>query len=492
MDVSKKDASVAESPVDNTSVRLALDPEDPIQKALAEYQPGSPEEKKLLRKIDLFLVPCLWFMCVLAYVDRNNIGNAKAAGMSADLGLTDSNYSMLISIFFIGYLILEVPSNILLSKCRPSLYLAGIMAVWGALVAGMSQVKNYHGILIFRFFLGMIEAGFMPGVMFLMSCWYTKSELGKRFSIFFTALCISGAVSGLLSGAIISGLEGAKGMEGWRWLFLIEGVITVAFSIFSTFILLDYPGTSRRLSADERQLATVRILHDKKESSPHGTKKLSPLQAIWASLVDLKVYFFVALYLLDNGCATINYFVPTVVQNMGYAGVRAQWMTVPIWIVATAFLCIVPQTADRYKERRWHITFGFTLAFVSGIIIVTVENNLAARYAFICFYISGVYSAFPLILTWASETMSLPSEKRAVSIAIVNAIGNLAAIYGSYMWPSTDAPEYKRGFTAMAGMCGAGAIIAALMPVMFKYLPKFTTKAERELEIIDGRGPERD
>lgn len=193
----------------------------------------------------------------------------------------------------------------------------------------------------------------VPGVMFLMSCWYTKSELGKlffswmilptapgtcsnimagkRFSIFFTALCISGAVSGLLSGAIISGLEGAKGMEGWRWLFLIEGVITVAFSIFSTFILLDYPGTSRRLSADERQLATVRILHDKKESSPHGTKKLSPLQAIWASLVDLKVYFFVALYLLDNGCATINYFVPTVVQNMGYAGVRAQWMTVPIW-----------------------------------------------------------------------------------------------------------------------------------------------------------------
>lgn len=163
-----------------------------------------------------------------------------------------------------------------------------------------------------------------------------------------------------------------------------------------------------------------------------------------------------------------------------------------IRIVATAFLCIVPQTADRYKERRWHITFGFTLAFVSGIIIVTVENNLAARYAFICFYISGVYSAFPLILTWASETMSLPSEKRAVSIAIVNAIGNLAAIYGSYMWPSTDAPEYKRGFTAMAGMCGAGAIIAALMPVMFKYLPKFTTKAERELEIIDGRGPERD
>ncbi|KAI1781518.1 major facilitator superfamily domain-containing protein [Hypoxylon cercidicola] len=492
MDASMKDDSVAKSPVDMASVQIAVDPEDPIQKALAEYQPGTPEEKKLLRKIDLYMIPCLWFMCILAYVDRNNIGNARAAGMAKDLGLTDSNYSMLISIFFIAYLILEVPSNLILARCRPSLYLAGIMATWGVLVAGMSQVKSYQAILVCRFFLGMIEAGFMPGVMYLMSCWYTKSELGKRFSIFFTALCISGAVSGLLSGAIISGLEGAKGMQGWRWLFLIEGVITVVFSIFSAFVLVDYPETSRRLSPDERQLATIRILNDKKANSSHTTKKLTPLQAIWASLVDLRVYFFTALYLLDNGCATINYFIPTVVQNMGYAGVTAQWMTVPIWIVATVFLCIVPQTADRYKERRWHITFGFTLAFVSGIIIVTVENNLAARYAFICFYISGVYAAFPLILTWGSEMISLPSEKRAVSIAIVNAVGNLAAIYGSYMWPSTDAPEYKRGFTAMAGMCGAGAIIAALMPVAFKYLPKFTTKAERELEVIEGHTSDRD
>ncbi|KAI2628500.1 MFS general substrate transporter [Hypoxylon sp. NC1633] len=485
MDASTKDGSVAKFPVDTASIHLVVDPEDSIQKALEEYQPDTPEEKKLLRKIDLYMIPCLWFMCVLAYVDRNNIGNAKAAGMAKDLGLGDSDYSMLISIFFIGYMILEVPSNLLLARCRPSLYLTSIMAVWGVLVCGMSQVKNYHAILVCRFFLGVIEAGFMPGVMFLMSCWYKKSELGKRFSIFFTALCISGAVSGLLSGAIISGLEGARGMQGWRWLFLIEGAITVAFSIFAMFILLDYPGTSKRLTPDQRQLATIRILHDKKANSTHTTKTLTPLQAFWASLVDLRVYFFTALYLLDNGCATINYFIPTVVQNMGYAGVTAQWMTVPIWIVATLFLCVVPQTADRFKERRWHVTFGFTLAFVSGIIIVTVTNNVAARYAFICFYISGVYAAFPLILTWASETISLPFEKRAVSIAIVNAIGNLAAIYGSYMWPSTDAPSYKRGFTAMAGMCGAGAIIAAMMPVIFPYLPKFTTKAEKELEVID-------
>jgi hypothetical protein len=129
--------------------------------------------------------------------------------------------------------------------------------------------------------------------------------------------------------------------------------------------------------------------------------------------------------------------------------------------------------------------FGFALAFISGIIIVTVKENIAARYTFICFYISGVYAAFPLILTWSSEELSLPAEKRAVAIAGINAVGNLAAIYGSYMWPTRDAPDYTRGFTAMVGMCGGAAVLAAGMPTLFKYLPKFPTKAERDLEAID-------
>jgi MFS family permease len=155
--------------------------------------------------------------------------------------------------------------------------------------------------------------------------------LGKRFSIFFSALCIAGAVSGLLSGAIISGLEGRRGMAGWRWLFLLEGVITVGFAAMCKFILPDYPATTRRLTPEERQIAVVRILHDKQANASYATKKLKPLQAFFAALVDLRTYFFMALYLLDNGCATISYFIPTVLKDMGYAGTLAQWMTVPIW-----------------------------------------------------------------------------------------------------------------------------------------------------------------
>lgn len=150
-----------------------------LSAAVQAYVPDTKEEKQLVRKVDIMLMPMLWVMCVLCYVDRNNISNAAAAGMNTDLKLTDNNYSMLISIFFIGYIIWEIPSNLLISRLRPSLYLPALMVAWGALVAGMSQLKNYHSILICRFFLGIIECGFFPGVLYLLTCWYKKSEVGK-------------------------------------------------------------------------------------------------------------------------------------------------------------------------------------------------------------------------------------------------------------------------------------------------------------------------
>jgi peptidoglycan/LPS O-acetylase OafA/YrhL len=153
--------------------------------------------------------------------------------------------------------------------------------------------------------------------------------------------------------------------------------------------------------------------------------------------------------------------------------------------VATIFLVGVSLSSDRTQDRQWHISFGLGVATISGIIIIAVKNS-AARYAFICFYMAGVYCAFPLILIWTSETLSLPNEKRAVAIAIVNGIGDLASIYGSRMWPSSDAPDYKPGFVAVIVMCGACALIAAAMPIIFRHLPQTTPKAAREAEIIEG------
>jgi Major Facilitator Superfamily len=166
--------------------------------------------------------------------------------------------------------------------------------------------------------------------------------IGKRFSLFFTALCFAGAFSGLISGAVISGLEDAHGMRGWRWLFLIEGLLTIAVAIVALFILPDYPhNAQRRMSAEKRLLATVRIMHDKSESyvMRRGTR-LTPWQSVKAAVVDLRTYFFIILYMTQNGSTTVSYFIPTVLSSMGYSGTMKQWMTIPIWMVSISFLDI--------------------------------------------------------------------------------------------------------------------------------------------------------
>ncbi|KAJ0327587.1 hypothetical protein COL922a_013449 [Colletotrichum nupharicola] len=357
-----------------------------LEQALQNYVPDSEAEKALVRKLDMYMGPTLWFMYILAYIDRQNIGNAKVAGMGTDLNLSDDQYAMLLSIFFIGYLVCEVPSNMILTRSRPSWYLPGIMIIWGAICAVMSVVKNYQGMLALRFFLGCIEAGFFPGVLYVMTCWYKKAEIGKRFSIFYTASVCSGAMSGLLAGAITGNMEGVRGMRGWRWLYLIEG-----------FILLDFPETTKRFSLEERQPTVVRMIHDRNTTAARHGQKLTHWQSLKAALADPRTYIFMVLFTMDLGSCTISYFIPTIVKQMGYTSVMAQYMTIPIWMVGAVFLVVLSYTADKTRDRRWHITGCMGLSFICTIVCVTVSNPKVV-YAMLCFYIAGLYTSLPLML----------------------------------------------------------------------------------------------
>lgn len=402
--------------------------------------------------------------------------------MGDDLGLTDSEYAMLLSVFFIGYLVCEVPSNLLLTRSRPSWYLPGIMIVWGAVCSCMSAAKNYEGMLAMRFFLGCIEAGFFPGVLYLMTCWYKKAEIGKRFSIFFTASVFSGALSGLLAGAITGNMEGVRGMRGWRWLYLIEGVVTVGAAILFKFVLLDFPETpSKKLTLEERQLAAVRMMHDRNTTAARHETKLTHWQAVKAAFADPRTYVFTLLFMMDLGSCTISYFIPTIVSEMGYASVTAQYMTIPIWMVGAVFLVVLSWTADRTGDRRWHVAGCLGLSFVCTIVCIAV-NNTIVLYVMLCFYIAGLYTALPLILNWTSEVVSLPAEKRAVVVAFVNSVGNLSAVYGSRLWPAADGPQFITGFATTGAFTGFGTLLAIAIPIMFKYFPaEGRTKAEREI-----------
>ncbi|KAK2020662.1 major facilitator superfamily transporter [Colletotrichum zoysiae] len=435
-----------------------------LAEALRNYVPGTREERQLVKKIDLFLMPILWIMYILNYVDRTNIGNAKIAGMQKDLGLTDDGYAWVLSIFFFGYLICEVPSNMILSRSRPSVFLPGIMLVWGALSALMSISKSYGALLGFRFVLGCVEAGFFPGVLYLLSCWYTRAELGKRFAIFYTAAVLSGAFGGLLAGAITANLHDAHGIAGWRWLFIVEGVATVGVALVAFF----------------RQLASIRIMADGIASGGQNRKRLSHWDAFVAAVADPRTYAFVLLFMLDVGAGTISYFIPTITLTLGYGTVAAQYMTVPIYAVAAVCLNIVAWSSDRHVERRWHVAAPLALGFACSVVCAAVQAAVV-RYVMICFVAAGIWSALPLVLSWASGVVSLPPEKRAIVLAMVNAFGNFSSVYGSRIWPSKDAPAYRVGFGVTAAFLGAGMVIAVLMPVFVRWVDWKGTKAEREV-----------
>ncbi|OLN87319.1 putative transporter C1683.12-like protein 11 [Colletotrichum chlorophyti] len=451
-----------------------------LAEALRNYVPGTTEEKKLVRKIDLFLMPMLWIMYILNYVDRTNIGNAKIAGMQTDLGLTDDGYAWVLSIFFFGYLICEVPSNMILSRSRPSIFLPGIMLVWGALSALMSISKSYGALLAFRFILGCVEAGFFPGVLYLLSCWYTRAELGKRFAIFYTAAVLSGAFGGILAGAITSNLHDAHGIAGWRWLFIVEGVATVGVALIAFFVLLDYPATAKQLTPAQRQLASIRIIADGISSNGQSKHRLSHWQAFIAAVADPRTYAFILLFMLDVGAGTISYFIPTITLTLGYDTVTAQYMTVPIYAVASVCLNVIAWSSDRNGERRWHVAAPLAVGFACSVVCAAVQTPIV-RYVMICFVAAGIWSALPLILSWTSGVISLPPEKRAIVLAMVNAFGNFSSVYGSRIWPSKDSPAYHVGFGVTAAFLGAGSIIAVLLPIFVKLVDWKGTKAEKEL-----------
>ncbi|BEJ12040.1 hypothetical protein CspHIS471_0205000 [Cutaneotrichosporon sp. HIS471] len=452
-------------------VEIALDPEhgskvDEIFKETASeapyvYRPGTEEERLLVRKIDIRLFPMLWVMFCMNYLDRTNIGNAKVGGMAHDLKLTSSQYSLILSIFFVGYLLWEVPSNMMLSRSTPRIFVPTLMVVWGAMCIAVAGIHNLGGMVAFRFVLGLVEAGFFPGIMLVISCWYKPEEMSKRVAGLYSATMMSGAFGGLLAGGLIEGMEGIRGIRGWKWMFIIEGIMTVVIAFAGYIVLPNYPLTTPWLTEDEKKLAIARLVAASDRAVDHDAEEhVSHWQGFKAAVSDPITWVMLVLYNMLSSVGTISYFFPSLLQTMGYEGRKLQFMTVPIYVVAMVVGCSAGVFADRTGMKAYTIVGGATLSVISFIICATVHIP-QVRYAFICFGAAGIWTNIPIFLSWM-VTMFDGREKRAVSIALVNGFGNLASVYGSFFWPSSDAPDYTIGFAITTALCGgAGLLVLA-------------------------------
>merc|ERR1712230_209402 len=224
---------------------------------LADPDAGkSPEERaaidrKLMRKVDLWLIPWLCLLYLLSFLDRSNIGNARLAGMEEDLDMGGHDYNNALTIFFISYALAEPITNVLLKRLTPRVFFTGIILLWGLIMTLMGLVTSYSGLLACRWFLGLAEAGLFPGVNYYLSCWYKRSELGMRAAVFFSAAALAGSFGGLLAAAIAQ-MEGVGGKAGWAWIFIIEGLATMFVGCFCWWMVFDWPATARFLTEEDR------------------------------------------------------------------------------------------------------------------------------------------------------------------------------------------------------------------------------------------------
>ncbi|KJK73509.1 hypothetical protein H634G_11244 [Metarhizium anisopliae BRIP 53293] len=435
-------------------------------------------EKRILRKVDMRLIPMLSVMLDAHCVDSlscgaNNVGlYQKTSTETKSLHMSSSDYSLAVSVFFIGYFLLEVPSNMILNRTRPSIYLPCLMIVWGCLVIAYVGVNKKEHLFGLRFCLGLLEAGYFPGVLLFMSNWYKKSELARRFSIFYCASLVSGAVGGLIAGLITDNMQNRDGLPAWKWLFLIEGCLTVGFAIIAIFILPDFPATTRWLTAEEREYAISRLENDH-NSTQAGN--LSHLQSFLHAVRDWRTWMFVLCQSLCTCAGTITYFIPTLMAALEYKGHGIQYMTIPIYMVALVIVLVCSFSSDLLNERPKHIMTMSGMAAVALIITATVENN-KARYTFLAFGASGIWCCSTLTLSYLSNTICRPAEKRAVAIGLVNALANLSSVYGSYIWPSNSAPRYIAGFSVSISLMFGMLLTACALMILTKKYPYENTK----------------
>ncbi|GAB7325405.1 hypothetical protein MBLNU13_g09434t2 [Cladosporium sp. NU13] len=400
-----------------------------------ETEPASAdrkaEEKALVRKIDITLLPCIWIMYLLSYMDRTNIGNAKVAGMTDDLGMDSNQYSIALIVFFITYVIFEVPSNLILARTKPSIFLPTIMFLWGAATCCMAVIKTYGQLVALRTLVGVLEAGFAPGILLILSSWYKKEEQSKRFAVYISAAVLSGAFGGIIAGAITGQLDGVHGLRGWEWLFIVEGVATCGWAVVAFFILPDYPANTKRLSDLERELAIKRLQEDQGIAQTEDSVHISSGQALLQAVRSWKVWILVAGYMVIVGSSTLSYFYPTLVAGLGYSAVDAQFMVVPIY--AVAFVCVIATGifGDKYPKQRGLIISGWLVSSLVCAIVICLVYGYKARYALLVIMAAGLWSTNGCALSYAASTFGdMPRETRAVALAMVNALGNLAQIYG--------------------------------------------------------------
>ncbi|OKL62570.1 hypothetical protein UA08_02139 [Talaromyces atroroseus] len=413
-----------------------------IAEKLGDCEPAAKlSDARVLRKLDIRLIPMLAVLYLMSFLDRGNIGNAKIEGLAEDLHMSGSQYDLTLTVFFLTYAFAEVPSNIMLKRLKPSIWLPSIMVIWGTITTLMGVVKSFNGLLVARVFLGLSEGGLYPGVIYYTTIWYSRKHALLRNALFFSAASIAGAFSGLLAFAIDK-MDGVGNLAGWRWIFILEGMATVVIAVIAYFLIYDSPDEASFLTDDEKRWVYEQLNRDGPRAQQNEKFRWNFVTAAFTDWQVL-VAMFMNLSLISPIYA-ISLFLPTIIKNLGFTSTNAQLMTIPIYACAAFMAIAVAWYSDRHLSRS-PILFVFYGVIIAGYII-TMAGAAAS--------IPGLTYAGVFIVTCGSY-------KRAVGLAIHVGFGNLGGAMVSNFYRSQDSPKFLlgHGLSLMLVLIGLVAVV---------------------------------
>lgn len=407
---------------------------------------SAPQQAAVYRRIDLRVLGFLAVCYAFAYLDRVNIGFAKLR-MQQELAFSDAVYGLGAGIFFIGYVLFEVPSNLLLVKIGARKTLSRIMILWGLTSSSMYLVSDSASFYTLRFLLGVFEAGFAPGAIYYLTCWYPRKRVARALATLLCAAPIGAAIGAPISGWMLSALDGLAGMSSWQWMFIIEGVPAALLGFVAFFWLDDSPHDARWLTSEEKRHVLAEVCTD--QCRPRARHMLCE------ALADVRIYKFASAYFcLISGVYAVGFWLPAILTVMGIVDSReiGAICALPYFAAAIAMYSLA-RSSDRHGERRWHSALTALLAAIALAIAVAQFSNPLIAIPAITLATAGVFAAYSVF--WAMPSEALSGTSSAAGIALINTLG----LFGGFASPTLI------GWTsAMTGDVGAGLyLIVALL-----------------------------
>ncbi|MGE8487644.1 MAG: MFS transporter [Paraburkholderia nemoris] len=417
------------------------------------------EVERTYRKIFFRLIPLLFLCYVISYIDRVNISFAKLQFMH-DLGFSESTYGLGAGLFFIGYVLFEVPSNLWMQRVGARRTLLRIMFAWGLVSSLMMFVRTPTQFYAMRFLLGVTEAGFFPGIIFYLSCWFPGARRARVTAFLMMATAVAGIIGGPMSGFIMTRLAGVGGLPGWQWLFLLEGVPAVTLGIVAFLMLGVKPEDVSWLDAREKALVSHELADDEK------TKQTGHLDGLRGALANPRVYFAALVYFaVMMPFNAIGFWAPTIIRDMGVANVLdVGLLSALVFIAAALGTYVVGASSDRTMERRWHVAASACVTALAFALLPAAGHNVAFGVGLLALAAAASYGSF--VVFWTIPQTFLPRSSAAGGIAMITSLGGTGGFVSPAFvgWVKTQTGSAQYGLIGLAVVLLAGVL---LMLVVF-------------------------